>query len=184
MTEPEWLGATDPTPMLEFVRPTASDRRRWLFCVACYRRVWAALHARVRQAVETSERYADGRATDADMLVYNTRISLSESVRYAVLGGQKWAGDSKAEAEAQCDLLREVFGNPFRPVTIDPNWLTSDVLALATGIYDERAFDRMPILHDALLDAGCTSEEVLAHCRQPDGHCRGCWVIDLLLGKG
>jgi len=117
------------------------------------------------------------------MLVYNTRISASESVRYAVPDGQRWATDRTQEAHAQSDLLRELFGNPFRPVTCDPSWLTSDVLAMAQGIFDEKAFDRMPILHDALMDAGCANADVLDHCRQGGEHVRGCWVIDLLLGK-
>ena len=69
-------------------------------------------------------------------------------------------------------------------VALDPAWLTSDVAALAGGIYEERAFDRMPILADALQDAGCASDDVLAHCRGDGPHVRGCWVVDLLLGKG
>jgi hypothetical protein len=68
-------------------------------------------------------------------------------------------------------------------VTLDPNWRTSTVLALAQGIYDERAFDRLPILADALEDAGCDNEEMLAHCRGAGPHARGCWVVDLVLGK-
>ena len=80
--------------------------------------------------------------------------------------------------------LREVFGNPFRPVTFDPAWLTSDVLALARGIYEERAFDRMPILADALQDAGCECDDILNHCRDANAtHVRGCWALDLVLGK-
>src|SRR5213079_3337581 len=71
---------------------------------------------------------------------------------------------------------------PVRRVIIDPSWLTSDVVALATGIDQEKAFDRMPILADALQDAGCDDESVLRHCRQPGGHVCGCWVIDLILG--
>jgi len=81
-------------------------------------------------------------------------------------------------------LLRDIFGNPFRPVACDASWLTSDVVALARGIYDDRAFDRMPILADALQDAGCDNDEVLNHCRDAaQVHVRGCWVVDLLLGK-
>jgi hypothetical protein len=83
----------------------------------------------------------------------------------------------------QCELIRDIFGNPFRPVTLDPSWLTSTVLALANGIYAERAFDRMPILADALQDAGCGNEDILNHCRQPGEHVRGCWVVDLLTGR-
>ncbi len=80
-------------------------------------------------------------------------------------------------------LLRDIFGNPFRPVAIDPAWLTSDVLALARGIHDDRAFDRMPILADALQDAGCANEDILSHCRAAREHVRGCWVLDLVLEK-
>jgi hypothetical protein len=84
----------------------------------------------------------------------------------------------------QCKWLRDVAGPTlFRPVTADPAWLTSTVVSLAQGIYDERAFERMPILADALEDAGCTSAEILDHCRQPGEHVRGCWVVDLVLGK-
>ncbi len=81
------------------------------------------------------------------------------------------------------DLLRCIFGNPFRPVTADPTWLTSTVVALARGIYDDRAFDRLPILADALQDAGCDNADVLNHCRGAGPHARGCWVVDLVLGK-
>ena len=88
------------------------------------------------------------------------------------------------EGAAQMHLLRDIFGNPFRPVAVDPAWLTSDVVMLAHGIYDEKAFDRMPILADALQDAGCANDDVLTHCRGAGPHVRGCWVVDLLLGKG
>jgi hypothetical protein len=85
---------------------------------------------------------------------------------------------------AQCGLLREIFGNPFRPVTINPTWRTSDVMLLARGIYDDRAFDRMPILADALQDAGCDSDDILNHLRDANAsHVRGCWALDLVLGN-
>jgi hypothetical protein len=80
-------------------------------------------------------------------------------------------------------LVREVFGNPFRPVQFCPSCLTSDVLALAGTLYEERAFDRLPILADALEDAGCSDAIVLDHCRNPGLHVRGCWVVDKILGK-
>jgi hypothetical protein len=82
-----------------------------------------------------------------------------------------------------CHLIRDIFGNPLHPTAVDPTWLTTNVVALAQAIYDERAFERMPILADALEDAGCTNDVVLAHCRGPGPHARGCWVVDLLLGK-
>jgi len=88
-----------------------------------------------------------------------------------------------AEATVQCELLREIFGNPFKLVSVDPAWLTTNVVLLAQAIYDDRAFDRMPIVSDALEDAGCTNPEILNHCRGLGPHVRGCWVVDLLLGK-
>ena len=79
--------------------------------------------------------------------------------------------------------VRDIFGNPFRPTLFDPAWRTTDVLLLAGGIYAERAFDRMPILADSLQDAGCDRDDILSHCRGDGPHVRGCWVVDLLLGK-
>jgi hypothetical protein len=87
------------------------------------------------------------------------------------------------ETGYQAALLREIFGNPFHPVTIDRAWLTANVAGLAQSIYDDRAFDRLPILADALEDAGCDNADILNHCRQPGEHVRGCWVVDLVLGK-
>jgi hypothetical protein len=83
------------------------------------------------------------------------------------------------------NLLHDIFGPlPFRDIAVSPSWLTSDVRLLAQGIYDEKAFDRMPILADALQDAGCDNEDILNHCRAENWeHVRGCWVIDLLLGR-
>jgi hypothetical protein len=89
----------------------------------------------------------------------------------------------KKEQTRQVYLLRDIFGNPFRRVTVEPARRTANVTGLAEAIYAERAFDRLPILADALEDAGCTNVEVLDHCRQPGEHVRGCWVVDLLLGK-
>ncbi len=84
------------------------------------------------------------------------------------------------------NLLRCIVGNPFRTVPIEPAvlaWNDGTVPQIAAGIYDERAFDRLPVLADALLDAGCDDEELLDHCRSKEPHGRGCWAIDLLIGK-
>jgi hypothetical protein len=80
-------------------------------------------------------------------------------------------------------FLHDISGNPFRPVTLDPTWLTPKVKTLAQAIYDDRAFERMPVLADALEEAGCTNADILDHCRKPGEHVRGCWVVDLALGK-
>jgi len=83
----------------------------------------------------------------------------------------------------QANNLRDIFGNPFRPVSFDPRWRTSDVVDVARGIYEDKAFERMPILADALMDAGCEDEQIIGHCRGEGPHVRGCWVVDLVLGK-
>jgi hypothetical protein len=81
-------------------------------------------------------------------------------------------------------LVRDIFGNPFRPVTFDADWRTSTVVALAKQMYESRDFSAMPILADALQDAGCENDDILKHCRDAKGvHVRGCWVVDLVLGK-
>jgi hypothetical protein len=79
--------------------------------------------------------------------------------------------------------LRDIFGNPFRPVSVSPTWLTSTVVALASQMYESRDFSAMPILADALQAAGCDNTDILTHCRQAGEHVRGCWVVDLVLGK-
>jgi hypothetical protein len=80
-------------------------------------------------------------------------------------------------------MLRDIFGNPFRPVKLEPAWRTVNVIDLARGIYGDRAFERMPILADALEEAGCTNGTILVHCRSGQLHVRGCWAVDLLLEK-
>jgi hypothetical protein len=81
-------------------------------------------------------------------------------------------------------LLFDIFGNPFRPVVFDPEWRTSTAVALAQQMYESRDFSPMPILADALQDAGCDNADILNHCREPNGvHVRGCWVVDLVLVK-
>ncbi len=89
----------------------------------------------------------------------------------------------RAEQQRQIASLRSHFHYPLRALPIRRAWLTSDVLLLARGIYDERAFDRMPILADALQDAGCDDEHVLHHLRRGTEHARGSWVLDEVLGK-
>ncbi|MBP3956242.1 hypothetical protein J8F10_13210 [Gemmata sp. G18] len=80
--------------------------------------------------------------------------------------------------------MREIFGNPFRPVAFSSEWRTSTAVALAAQMYEAREFGAMPILADALQDAGCDSADILDHCRDASApHVRGCWVVDLVLGK-
>ena len=93
-----------------------------------------------------------------------------------------WQAAWEAARATQAGLMRCVYGNPFRPAAFDPRWRTADVTGLARGIYEDRASDRLPILADALMDAGCDQEDLLAHCRSEGPHVRGCWAVDLVLG--
>jgi hypothetical protein len=116
--------------------------------------------------------------------------SVRQNISYADIPG---FDAHQAETEAvrgelwdQCELLRHIIGNPFRPVAIDPAWLRwndGTVVKMAQAIYDENRFADLPVLADALQDAGCDNEEILIHCRTPMEHPRGCWVVDALLRK-
>lgn len=88
-----------------------------------------------------------------------------------------------AEPVAQSQLLRCIYGNPFRPVVVEPTWLSPNVTTMARIIFERKAFDQMPDLADEVELAGCVNAEILSHCRGPGEHVRGCWVVDLLLGK-
>ena len=117
---------------------------------------------------------------------------------YFALRAAAWASGNpidiyaveQAEEPHPCGLVRDILCNPFRPVSFDPAWRTANVVALARTVYEERElpsgqFDRarLAVLADALLDAGCDSADILDHCRSEGPHVRGCWVLDLILGK-
>ncbi len=91
--------------------------------------------------------------------------------------------EADAERQYQATVLRDLFGNPFRPVAVESSWPTPRVLALAQEIYDGRAFDRLPALADALERAGCDNAEILRHCRGTGPHVRGCWAVDAVSRK-
>src|SRR5262249_38949920 len=190
-------------------RKPVGRRKLRLYACACCRRAWHLLDdERSREAIETAESYADGTVPQAELdrvwhrgqphfLCSSVCDQIGPALVHApdeasFLLGLAADGEMKAvyrtteaaEQAVQVALLRDIFGNPFRPVAVDPRWLTSDVVALARGIYEGRAFDRLPILADALQDAGCENADILGHCRDPQlAHIRGCWVVDLVLGK-
>ena len=140
------------------------------------------------------EKIPNARTDAADACCATCFDRVTEAVRSAsrrTAGALACGGQDVSELQSQCALLRDLFGNPFRPATLDPDWLTPNVLALAAAAYAERELPsgmldrtRLAVLADALLDAGCDSIDVLAHCRSEGPHVRGCWVIDLLLGRG
>jgi hypothetical protein len=116
---------------------------------------------------------------DGQMIAHATATNAAQSMaKLADLEGIR-----ARERVGQCHLLRCIVGNPYQPVSLDTAWLSGPAPALARAIYDDRTFDQMPILADALIDIGCTDADVLDHCRGPEAHARGCWVLDLLLGR-
>jgi hypothetical protein len=207
MNEAEWLACDDPLPMMEFLSGKASERKLRLFACACCRRIWHLLKdPRSRRAAEVSEQYADGIASEAELREAGIAADAAADDTH---GEGAEAADAAAdvvndfrsaaiaatvadyscrdiEKAAQCALLRDLFGHPFQQVMTDPSclaWNDGTIRKMAQSIYDARAFDRLPLLADALEDAGCAAADILSHCRTPGEHVRGCWVVDLLLGK-
>jgi hypothetical protein len=188
VTEDEWLECEDQKRMVTFLEGR-SRRKLVLFFAACCRCAWHPLDDEKERAwVEGAERIADG-------LPLPVNIDLDDAPNAVALG---WYGDYASRDYARrhrgCDLLREVFGNPFRPPpTIDPAWLTwndGTVVRLAQSAYEERHLPagtldngRLAVLADALEEAGCTDADILGHLRGPGPHVRGCWPVDLCLGK-
>jgi hypothetical protein len=121
-----------------------------------------------------------GHATDA---LFNEEVA-AKGGPYSGTAAVYVAEDIRGCHEARLSrLLRECFGNPFRPVAIDPTWRTPAVVALAAAVYDERRFEELPILADALEEAGCGSADLLTHLRAGGEHALGCWAVDAVLGK-
>ncbi len=118
-----------------------------------------------------------------DTVAVSRRNVESLAVLLAADAGRDTAQASIASRTTLSNFLRDIFGNPFRPVTFSPSWRTSTAVTLAAQMYESREFGAMPILADALQDAGCDSADVLDHCRGEGPHVRGCWVVDLVLGK-
>jgi hypothetical protein len=244
------LGSGKVIQVPDYPHSRPSHRKLRLFACACCRRIWHLLRdPRSRTAVEVSEQYADGQATEQQLRDAGVSAEAVASTAYhavhdpleaeaeaAGLRPEEWvhaawedasfassaesaawdashlrAADfmvancmaweasaravgvaqndlaaARVEQHIQADLLRCIAGNPFRRVTVDPSWLSwndGTVVKLAQGIYDDRAFDRLPVLADALEEAGCTNADLLSHCRSEGPHVRGCWVVDLILGK-
>ncbi len=239
MTEEHWLAATDPLPMLYFLRDGASARKLRLFACACCRRTRELLTQEPsRTAVEVAEAFADGAVDEKTLAeaaaaaedVYQ-QINLDrnepdypdpvageylEDAAYAAYMACNYCHGNKGnvsytyhdveeaafaalravdrdaasrfrEQSWQAELVRCVFGNPFRPApAVAPGWLAwngGTVPKLAAALYEEFAFERLPLLADALEDAGCPDAALLGHLRGPGPHVRGCWAVDLLLGK-
>jgi hypothetical protein len=208
-TESDWLQGENTRVLLEYLHGTrASPRKLRLLAAACCRRYWDRLPSHeFREAVLAAEGFADGEVTYSRLAIqYQAVTTLARTFRpsatplvwmttavawsHPAAGLSLWMrdveGDETIANATLLTLIRDVFGNPFRRPVVAPEWLAAGdraVLRLAQGIYEDRAFDRMPILADALEDAGCTDAELLAHCRAGGEHVRGCFAVDAVLGK-
>jgi hypothetical protein len=193
MTEAMWLACNDPEPMLDCVYGKVSDRKLRLFGCACCRMCDWVAQPKAALDVERVERCAErGRTATIHLRAkVSTYIGVLLLELPAPEAAKRWAtsGDGPPVPE-RCAVLRCIIGNPFRPVSLDPAWRTPTVISLANAAYEERILpsgkldpDRLAVLADALEEAGCDSADILAHLRGPGPHIRGCWVIDLLLGK-
>jgi hypothetical protein len=214
MTEAEWLSTQDTSAMERYLSerdPPPNSRKCRLFACACARRAWRFLpEGAWREAIEIGERFADGQAIETELKRINQSLALAWSPKLTFLfplvalpiaalasltmdqlglvrRGVQRLWPTRAEADAQRELLRDIFGNPFRPALIDPHWLAWQggfISQLARMIYEERRWEDLGILGDALEDAGCRDETMLSHCRDHGGpHARGCWLVDALLGR-
>jgi hypothetical protein len=178
--------------MLHYVIPHLSERKLRLFaCAVCRRLPVSMLDEKNRVAVEAAERYAEG------------MIPKRELKRLSKLSGLAWLGQLEARGwlaqgvgqlnhedpvhsmAVAAEALREVVGNPFRPVARRHAWLRANgglVGRLVESARAEQDFAVLPVLADALEDAGCQETALLEHCRQARPHARGCWALDVLAG--
>ena len=220
MTAADWDHCAYPGSMLPHLR-TGNARKLRLFVCACFRHVWPLLaDPRSRQAVEAAEQWADGLLSARDLS--QARKAAEEAARerargqgnyYAARGAKQVAlprkdwvvntawcacqavASRQAEERHQCHLLRDIFGNPLRPLpAVAPSlltWQNATIPGLALAAYEERKLpdgtldrDRLAVLADALEEAGCDNAEILLHLRQQGtDHVRGCWAVDLLASR-
>jgi hypothetical protein len=147
---------------------------------ACYDDSWGSIDYSLLATCEGAG--AVYQATRERLVLGEVAACAGRAVYRAGGGEDDWELDPK-ESVAQCDVIRELFVRPPRAAKIEARAPSSTVLALAKAIYEAGAFDQMPILADALEDAGCDDSDFLGHLRSSDPHCRGCWALDLVLAK-
>jgi hypothetical protein len=206
------LATAHPLRLLDRIQGQASERKLRLLICACVRAIRGTFlnTRRPTQIVEVAERFADGLATADELRAAREEgfdpdspdpwkgwIALPdafEAAQYVIpecLAHDQadfWVWERQRRRECRTPynrLVADVFDLLLsRPVAFDADWKTSTAVALAQQMYDSRDFSTMPILADALQDAGCDSDDILNHCRDPEQpHVRGCWVVDLVLGK-
>jgi len=181
MTEAEWLECTDPVPMLEFLGPRVSGEKLDRYTRGCL--MWDFLQ---RGGPYHEVAMAVGRFYDCRIAAEEFAEEVERFKHKAGAGRDHGSGVAHAKRQpgrSSSQVVREVFGNPLRTVVLDPTWRPPEIVTLARLIYDTQTFDRLPVLADALEGTGCDNADILEHCRQRGTHVRGCWVVDLLLGR-
>ena len=211
MAEQQWLKCDEPLKLLLQLQGKMSARKARLFGCACWGRAkYYPEEPLRRRALEMLEEYADRRVkrreamaavkmaiqggalpgyfteffwsahcTDAAFIV--SQDAFPWAVYEYVVGARDV--DLRPERRTHADVLRDIVGNPFHPVAVTPAWRTPAAVALARTAYEERHFEDLPLLADALEEAGCTDDAILTHLRGSGPHVRGCWVVDLVLEK-
>jgi hypothetical protein len=205
MTDRQWQKSSSLWSLLNALRYEVPCRKILLFTAAVVRGFKGSGRkkggtSRFEEIANALERYAEGQDTYADFeqaraglmrmrkdpgTAHQCRSYLNWSGNFPMFDPAECASWPETSPEL-CDLLREVVGNPFRTTQVDQQWLAwnqKTVATLARAIRSEKKFDLMPLLGDALEDAGCTDPTILAHCRDSRPHVTGCWVIDLLTAE-
>ncbi len=142
--------------------------------------VWSRYYVSSRRRAAAKAAKAVARSTDKAARMAE---EMSQAAGWAFMAeaiGHTWADISQARLH-HAQLMRCVFGNPFRPQNLAAEYVTRDVAQLADAIYHDRAYEHLSVLGEALENAGCNSVDILAHCRGVGPHTRGCWVLDLIL---
>ena len=196
-----WQTAVSPGPMLQAAQGLLSPRRLRLFAIACCKSLWGQSHAWAwySELLQLAELMADG-DTEQRMSELSNRAVRYRRVAYphgvirlldenAGRAANAWTdtlGLTPEELKRRADVLREIAGNPFADIHLDRalvTWRDGTILKLAQACYDSRDFSMIGILGDALEEAGCSKRAVLEHARSEQAHYRGCWLVDLILGK-
>lgn len=210
MNEQDWLTCTDPTPLLDFLHGKTSSRKLRLFAVSSYRTIWHRItDGTSRRAIEVAERFADCLASRRELATahasaYFTYLNSYANSIFAYAVADEDAAHAATIAVRDvavvrsvnelAALVRDVIANPFRPLPLLDRailaWSSGTIPRLAQALCDDRHLptgtldaERLAILADALEDAGLTDAEFLEHLRKPGPHYRGCWPVDLLLGR-
>jgi hypothetical protein len=211
MTEEQWLAADDAdATVLNYLRRHGNLRQgQLLACAMCRSISWLLKDERLLQALDVAESLADLRPKKSEIaravalvlaafvkpVVQDGSVNIEHHAWSAVrnaIDKNQWleacmdvdsASSDDGPVSTRIGFVRCIFGNPFGQVEFSPEWRTETVLALVRGIEATRDYSAIPILADALEDAGCDSEEILNHCRGPGPHVLGCWVVRKIHGS-